>query len=178
MSGFSLRDATPGDAPGIAALHTANWRQAYANILRPEYLAGPIEDERLALWTDRLTRPEDGQEVVVAESDRRIAGFTCLYHSAHPRWGGFVDNLHSAAAVRGQGVGKALLREAARRIAERDPESGLWLWVFEKNTPARGFYDALGATVVERVVSDWDVAQGEMRLRCHWPRAAELAAVR
>lgn len=177
MSAFRLRDAEAADAPAIAALHTANWRQRYVEVLRPEYLAGPIETERLALWTERLAAPAPDQELVIAEDESgALAGFTCLYHAADPRWGGFVDNLHSAGAVRGQGVGKALLREAARRIASRDADSGLWLWVFEKNTAARGFYAALGGLVIDRVASDWDQAPGQMRLRCHWPRAASLAS--
>ncbi|WP_374408301.1 GNAT family N-acetyltransferase [Pelagerythrobacter sp.] len=177
MTGIRLREAAPGDAPAIAALHAANWRGAYANVLDPAYLAGPIDADRLAVWSKRLSDPPATQEVVLAEDEGdALAGFVCLYHREHPVWGGFVDNLHSAAAVRGRGVGTALLREAARRIAARDADAGLWLWVFEKNSPARGFYEALGARIVEQVVSDWDIARGEMRLRCHWPDAARLAA--
>lgn len=176
MSRLRLRDATAADAGAIAALHAANWRSAYADVLDADYLAGRVDADRLAVWTGRLGDPSPAQEVVVAEiGDGQFAGFVCHYHGEHPRWGGFVDNLHSAAAVRGTGAGKALLKEAARRIAARDPEAGLWLWVFEKNLPARGFYAALGGAIVERVVSDWAEAEGEMRLRCHWSRAADLA---
>lgn len=176
MTGFTLRDATAGDAAAIAALHTANWRSAYAEILAADYLAGPVAADRLAVWTARLGEPAATHEVVVAETGGgALAGFVCLYHAEHPRWGGFVDNLHSAAAMRGAGAGKALLREAARRIAARDCDAGVWLWVFARNVPARGFYEALGGTIVEEVPSDWDPARGEIRLRCHWPSAAALA---
>ena len=176
MTGPVLRDATAADIPAIAALHVANWRDAYANVLDPAYLAGPIEADRLAAWTAKLTDSIAAQEVVVAEDGSGgIVGFACLYHANHPRWGGFVENLHSAAVVRGRGVGKALLQEAARRTVVRDPAAGMWLWVYESNTPARGFYTALGGEIVERVPSDWEPARGAMRLRCHWPSAASLA---
>ena len=172
----TLRDATPGDAPAIAALHAANWRNAYADVLDPAFLAEPVDADRLQLWTDRFAVPGPAQEVVVADgADGSIVGFTCLYHAQDPRWGALVDNLHSAAQVRGQGIGTILLREAARRIAPRDPATGVSLWVYEKNAPARGFYAALGGEIVESKAQDWEVAQGEMLLRCHWRSAATLA---
>ena len=175
MSAFALRTATAADADAIATLHTANWRSAYAAILDPAYLAGPVIEDRHAVWRERLTSPAPDMEVVVAENDQGIVGFVSLFHEREPAWGGFVDNLHTAAAVRGQGAGKALLVEAARRTAARDPAKGLYLWVFERNESAVGFYLALGATIAQRLVSDWDKAPDEIRFRMHWPKAADLA---
>ena len=176
MSSATLRDATVHDADAIAALHSANWREAYVGILDPAYLAGPVEADRRAVWHERLTAPSPDLEVAVAEADGGIAGFASLFHEREPGWGGFVDNLHSAASVRGQGVGKALLIEAARRVAGRDPDKGLYLWVFERNEAAVGFYRALGAEIAEQLMSDWDKAPDEVRYRMHWPSAALLAA--
>lgn len=175
MSAFALRTATAADIEPIAALHAANWRSAYADILDPAYLAGPVVDERQTVWRERLTSPAPDMEVVVAENDQGILGFASLFHQREPGWGGFVDNLHTAAKVRGQGAGKALLIEAARRTAARDPDKGLYLWVFERNESAVSFYRALGAAIAERIVSDWDKAPDEIRYRMHWPSAAELA---
>ncbi|GAB5349874.1 N-acetyltransferase family protein [Alteriqipengyuania sp. 357] len=175
MSSFTLRDATAHDAQAIAALHTANWREAYAEILDPGYLAGPVEEDRRAVWHERLTAPSPDLEVIVAQTQSSIVGFASLFHEREPGWGGFVDNLHSAAGVRGQGIGKALLVEAARRVAERDADRGLYLWVFERNESAVGFYRALGARIAERIMSDWDKAPHEVRYRMHWPNAASLA---
>ena len=175
MSTFALRTADAGDADAIAVLHTANWRSAYVGILDPAYLAGPVEEDRRAVWHERLTAGPDDLEVVVAESEQGIVGFASLFHEREPGWGGFVDNLHSAASVRGQGVGKALLTEAARRVAARDRHKGLYLWVFERNEAAVGFYRALGGEIAERLISDWDKAPDEVRYRMHWPRAADLA---
>lgn len=176
MSRFILRDATPHDADTIAALHTANWRETYAGILDPAYLAGPVEADRRAVWHDRLTAPSPDLEVIVAETDGGLAGFASLFHEREPAWGGFVDNLHSGASVRGKGVGKALLVATARRVADRAPDKGLYLWVFKRNEAAVGFYSALGAEIAEQLMSDWDKAPGEVRYRMHWPRAGDLAS--
>ena len=70
MSTFALRTADAGDAGAIAALHTANWRSTYAGILDPAYLAGPVEEDRRAVWHERLTAGPDDLEVVVAESEQ------------------------------------------------------------------------------------------------------------
>jgi ribosomal protein S18 acetylase RimI-like enzyme len=173
---FSLCDATAADAPAIAALHAANWRSAYSRILDPEFLAGPIDADRMAEWVRRLEEPAPQREIAVARADDGgLAGFVCFEHAADPHWGGFVDNLHTGEAVRGAGAGKALLREAARRIAARDSEAGLWLWVMDDNVPAQGFYAALGGAIVDRSPATFAPMRGAMRLLCHWPRARALA---
>ena len=176
MSNFSLRDAELRDAEAIAALHTANWRAAYADILDPAYLAGPIEEDRRTVWHERLSATPTDLEIVVAESERGVVGFASLFHEREPAWGGFVDNLHSAAVVRGHGVGKALLMEAAHRVVTRDANRGMYLWVFERNDSALRFYRAMGAEIAERLTSGWDKAPDEIRYRMHWPKAAVLCA--
>jgi ribosomal protein S18 acetylase RimI-like enzyme len=177
MKPFTLRDATAADAGAIAALHTANWREAYADILDPAYLAGAIEADRRAVWDERLSAPSENLEVILAERDGALIGFASLFHQREPAWGGFVDNLHSSVRSRGQGVGKALLVEAARRVAARDADRGLYLWVFERNTRAVEFSRALGADIAERILSDWDKAPDEIRYRMHWRSAAKLAGL-
>ena len=171
-----LRDAAPEDAPAIAALHADNWRTSYAGILDPHYLAHEVEAERLMAWRQRMSDPEPGFETVIAmNDDGALAGFASLYHDHDPRWGGFLDNLHTAAELRGAGYGRALLRETARRLVARDPGTGLYLWVFEKNEAARDFYRRMGAHEVERTDTQWDRAPGEWRLRCHWKSTGALA---
>src|SRR5689334_8702388 len=49
-----IRPATEADAATVAAIHVASWRDAYADILTADYLNGPIEADRLALWSQRL----------------------------------------------------------------------------------------------------------------------------
>jgi hypothetical protein len=51
---ITIRPATEEDAPLIAAIHVASWRDAYTHILAPEFLSGDIEADRLAVWSQRL----------------------------------------------------------------------------------------------------------------------------
>jgi ribosomal protein S18 acetylase RimI-like enzyme len=61
-------------------------------------------------------------------------------------WGSYIDNLHVAYRVHGQGVGRALMRDAADWLQRVQPHAGVWLWVMEANAGARAFYERLGAS--------------------------------
>ncbi|CCD89698.1 Conserved protein of unknown function; Putative GCN5-related N-acetyltransferase [Bradyrhizobium sp. ORS 285] len=171
-----IRAAINEDAPAIAALHAASWRDAYANILAPEFLGGAIEADRLNVWTQRLSAPAADQLVTVAcDPEGPLRGFVCCYRDADPVWGSLVDNLHVSPDGRGSGLGARLLRDAAAQLAASGAASGLHLWVFEANTAGLRFYIRLGGRVVETSRSEIPAAGGKTILRVHWPDLAQLA---
>lgn len=131
---LEIRAARPNDAQAIAELHAASWRDAYVSVIDPAFLGGPVEVERLSVWTDRLTAPASNQQVVVACQGAELIGFACGYAGHHERWGSQIENLHVRSSERSQGVGRILLRTAAECLREASPGHGLHLWVFETNT--------------------------------------------
>ncbi|MGZ6020662.1 MAG: N-acetyltransferase family protein [Phenylobacterium sp.] len=176
MPQLRLRPATASDVPAIAALHTTSWRDAYAALLDPDFLAGPIEADRLDVWEKRLRDTDADQVVQVAESgDREVVGFVCAFPNADPAWGSLVDNLHVAPHMRGNKVGEKLLRSAAASLASRGAHGGLFLWVFEANTAGLRFYERLGGRVVGQDVSRIAAANGKTSLRVHWPSLQDVA---
>ncbi|MGY4306872.1 ribosomal protein S18 acetylase RimI-like enzyme [Bradyrhizobium sp. USDA 4369] len=176
MNTITLRSASKDDAPAIAALHAASWREAYANILAPDFLSGEIEADRRMVWAQRLDTPDADQLVNVAcDPSGRLRGFICCYRDADPVWGSLVDNLHVAADTRGSGLGERLLRDAARRLAAHGSGPALHLWVFEANVAGLRFYTRLGGRVVETGRSQIPAAGGKTVLRVHWPDLAQLA---
>lgn len=167
-----IRPAGAADASGIAALHCESWRDAYADVLDPAFLAGPIEADRRALWADRFANPAPNQTVLLAETAQHAAaGFVCLYRDSDPRWGSLIDNLHVRPALRGRSIGEKLLRAA---VAELDPRQAFHLWVFEANAAGIRFYQRLDGQVAERTLDDMPAAQGAPILRMIWPSAAGL----
>src|SRR3546814_2966887 len=60
---ITIRHATLTDAGEIAAIHCASWRDAYANVLDPGFLSGPIEDDRRAIWSERLGKPDPKRKI-------------------------------------------------------------------------------------------------------------------
>jgi ribosomal protein S18 acetylase RimI-like enzyme len=134
--------------------------------------------ERLAVWGERLTRQTADRGTVVAERDGVVIGFAHVVFEDDPRWGALVDNLHVAHDAQRQGIATRLMAEVARRVQQRIPPSGLYLWVLEQNANAQAFYDACGGTVVERAVRKTPASETVNALRYAWPDVADLVAGR
>jgi GNAT superfamily N-acetyltransferase len=140
------REATPDDAAAIARLHAESWRATYRGAYPDDYLDGPVWDDRLEVWTTRLTDPPPEQFVAVAIDDDEIVGFACVYGARDEALGSFLDNLHAAPGRHRQGIGRGLMSEVRQWCAEHHPEHGLYLHVLESNINAQAFYERLGAT--------------------------------
>jgi ribosomal protein S18 acetylase RimI-like enzyme len=141
------REATSADIEAIANLHSVSWRFTYRGAYSDAYLDGPVFEDRLRVWTERLTSPATNQYVVVAEEDSEILGFACAYgdHSEH---GSLLDNLHVRPDLHKSGIGKRLVIEVARWCAKNYPEQAMYLGVLEMNANARAFYARIGGTDV------------------------------
>jgi len=143
-----LREAGVGDAEAVAALHASNWRSTYRGIFPDRYLDEEVDAERLAHWSARLGDPAAAERVLLAESDEGLAGFVCTVADAEPPWGLLVDNLHVAQSAQGMGLGVRLLESAAALADMRG--TGMFLFVYAGNAPARVFYARRSGAEVER----------------------------
>lgn len=170
-----MRNATEADGPLLAHLHAESWRSAYRGILDPGFLAGPIEQDRLEAWTSRIGPHHPDLTAIIAESDDGPVGFVCAIGAEDQRWGTLVDNLHVLPTVKGRGWGTVLLATAAEWSLRAYPGSGLYLWCFDQNAPARRFYERRGGVVVER--SRHAVPGGGDRpvIRYHWADPASAS---
>ncbi len=148
----AFRHAELADAPAVAALHAASWRTAYRGIFTDIYLDGPVEAERLAHWRCPMSTPEPRRVVVLAEHDGRLAGFACGFADHDARWGSLIDNLHAAPDSKGQGIGRALMREIGRHLAATAPARPVHLTCLDGNTRALRFYRSIGGTAADREV--------------------------
>lgn len=172
---IDLRVATRADIPTIAAIHTANWRSAYAAFFDPAYLSRLIEAERLATWTDKFSTFNPHARGFIAEQDGIAIGFVYLVRGADARWGSFVDNLHVLPATQGQGVGAMLLDAAARWSREAFPATGVYLLCYEQNHPARRFYERMGGVAAERLITKaCPDGASHPEWRYHWPAPEQL----
>ena len=93
---MDYRPATEHDIEAIAALHADSWRRHYRGAFSDEYLDGDVLDDRRAVWTGRLTAPDNADHTVVAEAGGTIIGFAHTILDDDPVDGALVDNLHVA----------------------------------------------------------------------------------
>jgi len=126
---FSLRKATPEDAPSLMDIHLRARRECMS------YLPDIHTPEDVLAWI-REIMPQH-EEVWVAEDDGRVVGFFMLSD-------GFLYHLYVDPELHGQGAGSLLFE----RVKELAP-AGFRLWVFQQNSQARQFYEHRGMQVVE-----------------------------
>jgi GNAT superfamily N-acetyltransferase len=148
---IQLRDAQFPDYIAIARLHAASWQQTYRGIYSDAFLDHEVEQDRTALWHDRLSNPSNQQQVILAVQEETIVGFACLFLDDDPAFGSLLDNLHITANWQKAGIGKLLLQECARRIYSKAHNHSMYLWVYESNENARRVYERLGAKHIETV---------------------------
>jgi ribosomal protein S18 acetylase RimI-like enzyme len=145
-----LRQAVPGDAAGIAALHADSWRRHYRGAYSDSFLDGDVTGWLLALWTERLSPPDPRAHTIVGERDGGVVALAHTRLGHDPAWGALLDNLHVSYQLKRLGIGKRLLTLTAQAVVDDSPGSGLYLWVLEQNTGAQAFYAAQGGAQAER----------------------------
>jgi len=134
-----IREATSADAPAIARLFVAS-RRAAMPWLREVH----GEDATLAYFRDLV--PARRRVLVAVDGADRPLAFIAF-------GGGEVEHLYVAPAAQGRGLGARLLGLAQARAAS------LELQVFQRNQPARAFYERHGF----RLVGTTDGAGNEER---------------
>jgi len=141
---LTVRPALPADVPQILGF------------IRELALYEREPDAVLATEADLLRDgfgPAKVFDCLMAEWNQSAAGFALYFHN-YSTWRGHagihLEDLYVTPALRGQGIGKALIaRVAAIAVEEGCPR--LQWDVLEWNTPAIGFYESLGA----RMNAEW-----------------------
>lgn len=119
-----IRRAEQRDAPAVAQVYIASRRGAV------RYLPTVRTDEEMRGWIADYLLPK--LEVWVAELGCDIVAIMALEHD-------YLDQLYVAPANQRHGVGDVLLAKAKERSPQR-----LRLHTFQRNTPARRFYERRG----------------------------------
>jgi len=144
---FSIRVATPDDAPALTAAASAFFRDTFGAANRPEdiehYLAHAFSESR-----QRAELEDSASRILVATgSDGEIVGYVHLRLGAPPPAASSapagrpaeINRLYAARRMHGRGLGAALM-DAAVSTATRWGAELLWLGVWEENARAIAFY--------------------------------------
>jgi ribosomal protein S18 acetylase RimI-like enzyme len=152
---IAVRRARADDAPGIAAVHVAAWRSAYAGILDERYLAH-LSEARLAMFYRRaILDRREGHAVFVATAggsdqpadqpgpEPAIIGFASGGRARRRGLAaGEVETIYLLDDYRERSVGRRLMRAMAAHLRAIGCGSAL-VWVLADN-PARYFYRHIG----------------------------------
>lgn len=147
-----LRPACPGDEETIFGL--------ICELAEYEKLTDAVTGSAECLAV-HLFGPEACAEAVIAEVDGVAVGFALFFRTFSTFLtapGLYLEDLYVQPAFRGYGIGKALIIYVAQLVVARGYGRLEWS-VLTWNTPAIGFYEYLGAEILEgwrscRVSSD------------------------
>ena len=143
---LSIRPATPADLPLIA--------QLIRDLADYEKLLHEVRFDEAVLG-QKLFGARPYAEVVIGEIDGAAQGFALFFHNFSTfegKPGIYLEDLFVRPGARGSGLGKALLAHLAKLAVERDCARLEWS-VLDWNSPAIGFYQKLGA----RLMDEWTV---------------------
>lgn len=172
---MSIRPARPTDAAELADVHIRAWHETYRGIMPDKTLDDLSFERSRQAWTKRLTALPDRHFVAVAvDEDDKVVGFASAGPKRLPELPAdgeiFAINLVREAKL--HRFGAQLMHAAAQHLVQQGFESA-GLWVLERNTSARAFYERLGGTVETRREQDFGgTALTEFAI--HWPDARTL----
>ena len=170
------REALARDVGDIVAIHVTGGQQAYADILPSAYLEDTMPTEKRDLWRSRLENGLDQSKlsVTVAEEADDVAGFACFLFDQETDFGTYLHNIYVAKRYQRRGVASGLLNSGIGSFQPSRLEHPVHLLVFDKNTPARAFYERLGGEMIEETVRS-RAGSGPIALcRYQWPSANTL----
>jgi diamine N-acetyltransferase len=145
---IAIRPARPSDSPLIFALvrELADYEKLTHEVDATEETIGA------ALFT-----PEPRLYCDIAEWNGEPAGLAVWflnYSTFRGRHGLYLEDLFVRPALRGRGIGKALMRRLAQHCIERGLARFDWA-VLDWNAPSIAFYESIGA----KVLGEWKLCR-------------------
>lgn len=138
------------DATEASRMHAETWRTSYRGLVPDALLNGLADDRWENGWRRAFESMDPTRVVHVAETDGRIVGFAGggrARAGAPPGYVGEVYALYVRPGHQRRGIGRVLLKAAAEGLVERGL-TPIVIWTLFGNPRSRGFYEALGGTVV------------------------------
>ena len=150
---ITIRSALPGDAAVMASLHVTVWRETCRTLAPPEAFRKLDEAHRQARWAATLAEPRRDQLVLLAEQGDRLVGIGSVGAPSHAVFEGRgeIRSLYVDPSLKRQGLGRRLMRELARHLADLH-YPGAALSVVAGNEPAIAFYRSLGGRMAGRFI--------------------------
>jgi len=166
----TVRPASANDALELAAMNLTAWRGANKGILPDKLLADQSSFGFETAWRASLANPSHLN--FVFKRYGQITGFAslgpCRDAGCDPLKNAEVYGIYLLPEYWGQGHGWALWRSARARLSQTAFES-ISLWVLERNTRARKFFERIGfscdAAGAARVTMRDGVAYPEQQYR-------------
>lgn len=169
-----FREAKKEDAENVTLLHVLSWQQNYRDSFSDDFLDNEASTERLAVWKERLIKPDKNQFVLLVEEQGVLLGFICAYFDENNKYGTLLDNLHVSPNAKGKGLGTRLISKLLQEMNNRNVRKSLYLWVLDKNSEAIDYYSNLGGKPIEKIKANDIGDLGFLKIRYVWDEIPNL----
>lgn len=141
---YKIRYAKVSDARALAEIHVNSWQKAYKGIIPDEVLKNITVEKREKYFTKVLTeRTED--DAIIFKNNEAVGFITigkCRDKDKTKDYGE-VWGVYLLPDYWRKGVGCKLIKWGLEELRKRDYKK-VTLWVLEKNSKARNFYEKIG----------------------------------
>lgn len=152
-----IRKAQPGDAPAMARINVATWRDSYEKFLPRQLMAELSCSQKQAEIEDFFAHWEENQAVALV-AENKSGEMTALImagknHRQDLAYMGEIYNLHVAPAFQSQGIGCYLVYRISQIFRQRNWNT-MMVWALAEN-PSRRFYEKLGGRVIAQDIDEY-----------------------
>lgn len=156
---YLIRKVMPGDETVLAYIQTESWKAAFKDILEEEELTRCANFDRATQMYQRLLEEQKGNGYILEISGKGhcIAWWDTSREGDMPDYAELIC-IHSLQDNWSKGYGSKMMDRVLTDIAEAGYKK-VMLWVFEKNTRARKFYEAKGFVKGEKSKTIKDVTE-------------------
>lgn len=158
---IDVRPARASDAPQLADVYAASWREAYSGIIPALTLERMIVRRSAPWWRDALSR----RTIMVLDVGGTVAGYAsfAVMHGRGRAGTAEVQELYLRPEYQGIGLGMRLFAAVLKRIGGRG-YSRVMVRALADNERANGFYQRHGGKLSART----DESLGGRTLPCIW----------
>ncbi|MCP4355884.1 MAG: GNAT family N-acetyltransferase [Proteobacteria bacterium] len=140
------------DVEEIAMVRIITWQDAYADLIKPEYLDSLFTEESINRYKDWVLKHISEEITFIAKEDDKILGFVVGRKSSDHdlNYDAELGGFYLLPEYQNQGIGKKLFLRFVKEIVKRNMSS-MFLWCLKGNKTT-DIYKKLGGVYVKEDV--------------------------
>ena len=141
---ITIRKAKLGDEKILAYIQTESWKSAFSDIISAEDMEKYTDIVKAEALYENILK-SGYAEMSILEIDGKPHCIAAWSKARNPQFSDCAELIciHSLSENRGKGYGSMMMKHILKEIQDSEYDSVI-LWVFEKNTLARSFYEKHG----------------------------------
>ena len=156
---ITIRKAKLGDEKTLAYIQTESWKSAFTDIISAEDMERCTDIVKAEAMYENVLK-SGYAEISILERDRKPHCIAAWSKARNPQFSDCVELIciHSLSENRDKGYGSMMMNHIIDEI-ENSGHNSVLLWVFEKNTCARRFYEKHGFVLTANTQITYDAVE-------------------